>query len=751
MPWIGWTTAIRPAARGSAAVRSEPVGRDGIVRDDPPRPFRFMHDLSRREPLAVPQIRQRASVVSGSPLGAVAELTLARWAEADVAILVLAPSERRAEMLGAILHAFDPDCGAMVLPRSDVLPYDGIVPSRDIAGRRASVLRRLARGFRGIVIETPDAVLQRVPPPSAWTDAIFALAAGQPLDVAALREFLERAGYDLDARVDDPGEANLQGRVIDVFPAGAIGPVRIEHEDGRILGLSSYDPLTQRSTGDLADIVLEVASEGCVQTNEQTGTSVFDYVPEALVVADARADARASAFLRSVRDSYETRRALPAGLTRDMRPPLPPDLFYLDRAAWEAASRRPGTIVLAEVAPAAEQHVPLFAAGRSPLRQLRAFVGETTRAGRKLVLTTADAHDRRTCESRLRRAGAPAATQVSSWADVLAAPPAAVLSLRADLEAGFVSPSTDTAVIAAADLLGSRARQDAPFGVRVAAVQPETEGLRPGDAVLHLARGLGVLTGIETVATTDAGAIDMIRLRYADDTDVLLPVHELAAVRRHGGDPESLMLDSADGATWSRRSARLRREIDDTAHRMVALAAGGRHGPRRPCGRLRPSTSASPPASRSCRRSIRTPPSGPCSATSRRAARWIGWCAATSASARPRWRCGRPPRPCWPASRWPWWPRRRCWPPSTPRRSAAALRRSASRWGIGRASPGRPRSGSSWPSWRTGRFGWWSAPMRSPERACASPISAWSSSTRSTGSACARRAGCAPWRRACIC
>ncbi|WP_111417622.1 DEAD/DEAH box helicase [Rhodoplanes roseus] len=517
-----------------------------------------------------PPLRQQA-VVSDSPLGAIAELALSR--RDDATVVVLLASERRAEMLGAILHAFDPGCGAMVLPRTDVLPYDGIVPSRDIAGRRASVLRRLAQGSRAIVVATSDAVLQRIPPREAWTDAVFPLKVGQPLDLTALREFLERAGYDLDARVDDPGEANLQGQMIDVFPAGAIGPVRIEHEDGRILGLSAYDPLTQRSTGDLAEFVLDVASEGCVGTDEQAAASVFDYVPKALIIADAKADARASTFLQSVRDAYQTRRTLPAGLARDMRPPMPPDQFYLDRAAWQAASKRPDTLVLADVPPAAEQRVPLFAAERSQQRLLREFVAGTAKAGRTLVLTAADAHDRRASESRLRRAGASPVTQVSSWADVLAAPKGAVLSLRADLEAGFVSPVADVTVIAAADLLGSRARHDAPFGIRAAAIQPEVERLQAGDTVLHLARGLGVLTGLETVEAADAAATDMVRLRYADDTDVLLPVQELAAVWRHGGDPESLTLDNADGTTWSRRSARLWSEIGETAQKMVALAA----------------------------------------------------------------------------------------------------------------------------------------------------------------------------------
>src|SRR4051795_5616839 len=89
-----------------------------------------------------------------------------RWLNAGGGgVLYLAKSEREAEYLGDNIHSLFPDCPVMVFPRWDCLPYDPGGPSCQSTGRRASVLRRLAAPMPDpLVIATPEAALQRVPP-----------------------------------------------------------------------------------------------------------------------------------------------------------------------------------------------------------------------------------------------------------------------------------------------------------------------------------------------------------------------------------------------------------------------------------------------------------------------------------------------------------------------------------------------------------------------------------------------------------
>ena len=108
-------------------------------------------------------------VASSPPLGLLALHLLAQWKSSGRSGLVfLAADQDRAERIGSVLHSLDASADIMVYPRLDSLPFDGVEPSREIAGRRASVLRRLAEMKRPVfLISTAEAVMERLPVPEA--------------------------------------------------------------------------------------------------------------------------------------------------------------------------------------------------------------------------------------------------------------------------------------------------------------------------------------------------------------------------------------------------------------------------------------------------------------------------------------------------------------------------------------------------------------------------------------------------------
>ncbi|MEQ6410936.1 hypothetical protein ODX41_08010, partial [Salmonella enterica subsp. enterica serovar Enteritidis] len=77
--------------------------------------------------------------------GMLALYLAAQWrASGRDGLVFLAENESRAERLGSIIPVIEPACDVLVYPRLNTLPFDQLEPSRDIAGRRSSVLRRLA-------------------------------------------------------------------------------------------------------------------------------------------------------------------------------------------------------------------------------------------------------------------------------------------------------------------------------------------------------------------------------------------------------------------------------------------------------------------------------------------------------------------------------------------------------------------------------------------------------------------------------
>ena len=497
-------------------------------------------------------------------------LLLDQWGASHPAGLsFLAENERRAELLGAILHAFDPDCGVMVLPRWDAFPYDGVYPSREVLGRRSSVLRRLSERARPpLVIATAASALQRVPPPSAWRSAGCTLMSGTRLPQGEIEAFCERSGYVTTARVDGPGEVKFSGPVIDIFPAGALGPVRIERDGDVAVSMQSFDPETQRTSGEIASLTLDPASEFSVtglQAEEATPPreSLFEYLAEAPVIADATVPGRGEAWLAQIAEAYALRRSVPRGPAAETQVlASPPDELYLDLSTWRRLLARPSVAILPVRADSSISPVPKFAIERAPVTAFRRFVSQQIEAGQRILLTGATEVDLRSLE---RRCGM-ATTRRQRWEEVRNSRIGSISSLLVDLDGGFVAQQHRITVLAASDLLGSRADRQRVFGARPSTIDDEFVRIEPGNAVVHLERGLGILRGLEPIDLATAPGRELMRIAFADKTSVLLPVEELAIVWKYASSPDRLSLNSADGSSWAKR----RKSLHD---QIVAVAA----------------------------------------------------------------------------------------------------------------------------------------------------------------------------------
>ena len=126
-------------------------------------------------------------------------------------------------------------------------------------GHRMRVLADLRTHPNALLITTPEAAVQRIPPRTALPNPTV-LKVGAGLDGAAFGTAMARLGYTHADRVDDPGHVAVRGEVIDIFPAST-RPYRIGLADSRITSIHRYEPTTQRSTGDVAAIRIDAMSE----------------------------------------------------------------------------------------------------------------------------------------------------------------------------------------------------------------------------------------------------------------------------------------------------------------------------------------------------------------------------------------------------------------------------------------------------------------------------------------------------------
>ncbi len=491
---------------------------------------------------------QRATVSSSSPLGVLALHLLAQWKQSGRSgIVFLAESENRAERLGSVIHALDPSCEVLVFPRLNTLPFDQLEPSHELAGRRASVLRRLAKSKKPVfLVSTAEAVMERLPPPASLARLSLSLKVGGTFSEEELEARLQSLGYDLDDEPDYPGGALFHGQTFEIFPAGALGPFRIEHSDRAIERIVAFDPNEHRIIFETKELLVDPMSERLGLAGKGSKrASLFDYCGSAKWIADAAVPSHADGWLDTIEEAA---------------PRSEREREYLGRSDWKRLSK--GMKVLPRTA--SFRAVPEFSKLTSSRKALRGFVEETRRAGSRLILVAAHEDDLRVME----RMSGVKAERCDDWQEVARGRSEA--ALLADLDAGFVVPGKKPlVVVTASDVLGSRAHHPQPMARAWSAAFDHADVPEQGTVVVHLQRGLAVLDGLQTVNTGGGAMREMIRLKFAGDNAVLVPPTDLALMWPYASELGKLALDKADGSTWWARRSEAEREIQ-AAGRMLA-------------------------------------------------------------------------------------------------------------------------------------------------------------------------------------
>lgn len=231
-------------------------------------------------------------------VGEVAALLSGRLAQGD--IVYAAADEQRAIAVSLGMAAMAPDAEIVFCPGSDALLGDYAPASPANVGRRVAALRRVRllqaadRRSPIALVTSGEALGHAYAPPAAYEAAPPHVRVGATLHLADLFKQLIAAGYINDERVDEPGEAALRGQVLDVDPADAQTPCRIEVADGKVVSIRSCDPASQ-----LTLVALEAQELGRVAEPMagDDGVTLVAHLPDAALALELAAEQRRSRFL----------------------------------------------------------------------------------------------------------------------------------------------------------------------------------------------------------------------------------------------------------------------------------------------------------------------------------------------------------------------------------------------------------------------------------------------------------------------
>lgn len=263
-----------------------------------PRLTGFIHGLPVFEEALAASGSETAQVVV--PSFAHAYLTAAflsrrPWSEGPV--LVIAPDQDAAEELEHELGLYLPERRVVYLPPRGVWHgSEGEVKPR-VAGRRARALAAL-EGLAPVLIVEAATMLEAVIEPLADP---LTVGVGAHAEFEELTRRLAGAGYTRVDQVEDAGEFSVRGGIIDVFPATARVPVRMEFWGDEVDNLRSFSVFSQRSLGPLESIELYAAAEQ-PDGERRSIASLLPAETRVVQVDPARARARVEAFEADLAD-----------------------------------------------------------------------------------------------------------------------------------------------------------------------------------------------------------------------------------------------------------------------------------------------------------------------------------------------------------------------------------------------------------------------------------------------------------------
>ena len=175
-------------------------------------------------------------------------------------LLVVAPTGRRAESMGAALESLLPGARVLHFPAWETLPHERLSPSAETVGRRLDVLRQAAQWDGAAPLVITASVRSALQPIAAGlmdagTLELGVGARGQELD-EVVRRLIELAYHRVDM-VSRRGEFAVRGGILDVFPPVADHPYRVEFFGDEIDQIRAFSVADQRSLpGDVAHVSL---------------------------------------------------------------------------------------------------------------------------------------------------------------------------------------------------------------------------------------------------------------------------------------------------------------------------------------------------------------------------------------------------------------------------------------------------------------------------------------------------------------
>lgn len=510
---------------------------------------------------------------------------------------------------------FAPELNIVYFPDWETLPYDLVSPHQDLVSERLEILYKLAnpdeaRSQIDVVLLTGTTVAQTIAPPTYLSGRVFFFKKGEEINAATLRERLVSAGYQNVSQVVAPGEFSVRGSLIDIFPMGAKTPFRLDLFDTEIDSIRSFDPDSQRSletvdevrvlpgrefptdaqalvdfrakwreffTGDPSKAILyKDLSQGIINAGieyylplffEEKAT-FFSYLNEERTLIGMLGDVETALnrFIEETQGRYKFLKADPE------RPVLPVEMLYETSEGFFTELKRFVRFQgKTEDSPISTRVLVDRKADR-PLENLERLIDEEKTRKHRVLIMAPSVGRRETISQLFDRNGlkVPYSDSFSEFVSDTEPVMLTVGPLYQGLSTEGITLLTETELYATAP---RRTLRRQAHTTNVDMMIRDLAELKIGDPVVHITHGIGRYAGLQTIDTAN-GKEEFLRLDYANDAKLFVPVAQLQLISRYSGsDAEHAPLHHLGKNDWEKAKKKAAEKVRDTAAELLNLYA----------------------------------------------------------------------------------------------------------------------------------------------------------------------------------
>lgn len=530
------------------------------------------------------------------------------------------------------LHYIAPEIDVLTLPAWDTVPYDRVSPNPSILSKRIETLAKLVLETkpknRRLILTSIGAAVQKLPPRKIFLNTRKAIQVGGKLGFDDFLHYVSINGYSRVEQVMEAGEYAVRGDIIDIFPSGAELPLRIDLFDDEIERLRLFEVETQRSVKDIQYYSFDSANEVVLDKNtiktfrskyrEEFGAdglkdelyesisqgkkylgmehwlpffyddalpSVFDYLPMADVILGLDVEQALQAKEETISDHYQAR--LEALKVRDISEvdkyrPIAPELMFLNNADFVTLCHKRNYLTLSKLnMPESEKVISFHTTPQKIFSSLKNINNLTVYQDLAAELNAHQEKKRIICcytegsaermlnmlsENNIKNVRKAASWQEAEKEALKGKTALVVL----DLQHGFVSD--DFFVVTEQDIWGERKNLKTKKKVSAENLIADISSLNIGEYVVHIEHGIGRFAGLENIVT-DGVAHDCLKLIYANNDKLYVPVENIDVISRYGAEDSNVALDTLGGSAWEAKKAKVKEKIKDIAEKLIKIAA----------------------------------------------------------------------------------------------------------------------------------------------------------------------------------